>query len=132
MTWRYILARPAIARHQALASIRFNNRWLTIEHGLICVREGYAWDGCSPAIRIPGTRRWLGPPDGPLMDDGRPAAWRASCFHDALCQFRHQIPGLTRDASVAVFAAELADAPAWMRWLYPPAVRWLGPQSWPV
>lgn len=131
--WRYVLQRRVAAHHRALSGIDFDNQWLQIRSGLVRVQPGYAWDGCSPAVRIPGTRLWLGVPDGPTMDDGRPAAWRASLLHDALCQFRHDIPGLTQAAATAVLASELHDAqaPDWMQHLYPAAVRLLGPQDFP-
>jgi len=131
--WRYRLEQPAIATYACLNGISFGNDWLSIYHGKVRVSEGYAWDGCSPALRIPYTRRWLGPPDGPLGIDGRPAAWRASLFHDALCQFRRDIPALTKVQTTALFAQTLSDAnaPFWMQRLYPFAVRWLGPQDFP-
>lgn len=129
--WRYRLDEQATLKSDALAGIDYGNAWLTIYGGWMHVRAGYAWDGCSPALRLPGTGIWIGPPDGPLLADGRPAAWRASLLHDALCQFRRDIPGLTRAAATAVFAAELAaaGAPYWMRRLYPAAVRRFGPQD---
>ncbi|MFC4445558.1 hypothetical protein [Castellaniella denitrificans] len=132
-SWRYVLHHRVAAHHRALSGISFDGEWLQIHCGMIRVQVGYAWDGCSPALRVPGTRIWLGVPDGPVMDDGRPAAWRASLLHDALCQFRRDIPGLTRDAATAVLAAELHDAqaPLWMQRLYPAGVRLLGPQDFP-
>ena len=83
----------------------------------------YYVGGCTPI--------WLGVPDGPLGFDGRPAAWRASLFHDALCQFRGEIPGLTAAAATSVFSSLLAadGAPLWMQRLYPAAVLRFGPQD---
>jgi len=131
--WRYRLEQPATASCTCLTGICFGNDWLSIYRGKVRISEGYAWDGCSPAFPVPHTRLWLGPPDGPLCADGRPAAWQASLFHDALCQFRHEIPGLTVAAATAVFAETLAkaDAPAWMQRLYPRVVLWFGPQDFP-
>jgi len=131
--WRYRLERPATATSPRLADICFGNDWLSIYRGKVRVSEGYAWDGCSPAFPVPHTRLWLGPPDGPLGTDGRPAAWRASLFHDALCQFRRDIPTLTKAAATALFAQALvdADAPAWMQRLYPLVVFRFGPQDFP-
>lgn len=112
-------------------------RWLEVRHCRLTIAAGYAWDGCSPALRLPGgpllpPGLWLGPWDGPLGTDGRPAAWRASLVHDALCQHRDELRGLTRDATVQLFARLLAEAgaPGWMRRLYPAAVARLGLQAW--
>lgn len=131
--WRYVLSSPAFTSHASLAGIEFSNRWVTIKKSLLCVHAGYAWDGCSPTLKIPGTQLWLGPWDGPLLSDGHPAAYRATLFHDALCQFRRSILGLSKQSATGVFAAELYDsgAPAWMTWLYPRVADLLGPQDFP-
>lgn len=131
MTWRYRLERREAHWFAPLAQVSFLNEWVTINDGWMVVRAGYAWDGCSPAWRLPGTVVWLGVPDGPLGLDGRPVSWRASLFHDALCQFRSEIAGLTKGASVAVLADLLVNdgAPLWMQTLYPAAVQSFGPRD---
>lgn len=131
MAWRYQLEQRAAHRFPVLAEVNYSNEWVTIHDGWMVVRAGYAWDGCSPAWAVPGTSLWLGAPDGPLGPDGRPVAWRASLFHDALCQFRGDIPGVTKAASVAVLAELLLldAAPRWMRVLYPFVVQHFGPQD---
>lgn len=54
--------------------------WLRIgPHYKITVRDGYAWDGCSPKLAKIGPL-WIG-----TIDTKR--NMRASCVHDALCQF---------------------------------------------
>ena len=131
MRWRYRLDRPASELFEVLAGIGFSNAWMSIRDGRMRVNDGYAWDGCSPAWNVRGTSVWLGVPDGLLGFDGRPAAWRASLFHDALCQFRGEISGLTKAAATSVFSSLLAAdcAPLWMQKLYPAAVLRLGPQD---
>ena len=58
------------------AAPRFSNPWLTIERDgdrtRIRVRAGYAWDGCTGAPDLAGTRQ-------------------ASCLHDAVYQFAEAI-----------------------------------------
>ena len=132
MAWRYRLTDPAEIAAPELAGISYAGEWLSIGDGRARLRAGYAWDGCSPAVRVTSDI-WLGPPDGPLREDGRPAAWSASLWHDALCQFRGEIQGLTKRASVALFARLLnqSGAPRIMRTLYPIAVAQFGPQDWP-
>ena len=130
--WRYRLTRAeAVVSHCLGEHIDFANEWISVHRGWIRVSERYAWDGCSPSVRVPGTRIWLGTPDGPLGSDGRPASWRASLIHDALCQFRMEIPGLTKATATAVFVERLlADgAPWWMPGMYGVGVDLLGPQD---
>ena len=131
MRWRYRTDRPVSETFEALSGLDFSNAWLSIHDGWMRVSEGYAWDGCSPVWTVRGTPIWLGVPDGPLGFDGRPAAWRASLFHDALCQFRGAVPGLTVAAATSVFSSLLAadGAPMWMQRLYPAAVLRFGPQD---
>lgn len=130
MTWRYRLRERFELFAPELVSIAHAGRWLEIRHCRLSIAAGYAWDGCSPALRLPGGL-WLGPWDGPLGTDGRPATWRASLVHDALCQFRTDIAGLSKAATVRLFRRLLQEdgAPAWMCRLYPAAVAGFGPQD---
>jgi hypothetical protein len=131
MAWRYLLGARFELLAPELVSIAFANRWLEIRHCRLAIAPGYAWDGCSPAARLPGGI-WIGTPDGPLAADGRPVAWRASMVHDALCQFRPDIAGLAKSATVDLFRRMLIEdgAPGWMCALYPAAVWHFGPQEW--
>lgn len=131
MAYRYRLATPLALAAAELAGVSHENPWLRIADGRLSIAAGYAWDGCSPAIKL-GPGFWLGTPDGPLGWDGRPVTWRASLAHDALCQFRPELRGMTKAASVALFARLLAEdrAPGWIQTLYPAAVDRFGPQNW--
>ena len=137
MSWRYCLRQRFECFAPELLAVAYAGPWLDIGHGRLAIPAGYAWDGCSPAARLPAGPLlpgglWLGTWDGPLGPDGRPVTWRASLVHDALCQFRPDIPGLTKEATVRLFARMLRDAgaPGWMHRLYPAAVHRLGPQDW--
>lgn len=131
MAWRYRLQSRYERLAPELMGVEFSNRWLEIRHCRLAIAEGYAWDGCSPAFKLSGGF-WAGPWDGPLMADGRPATWRASLVHDALCQYRAEIQGLTKAATVRLFAKMLreGEAPDWICSLYPAAVDRFGPQVW--
>ena len=131
--WRYRSDTPFVLHSPLLAGVRYLGDWLRIDAQILEIAAGYAWDGCSPALRLPGGI-WIGTPDGPLGADGRPVAWRASLVHDALCQFRDEIVGLSKEASVRIFASLLAvdAAPLLMQRLYPLGVRLFGPQDWRV
>ena len=131
VTWRYRLRQRVELFAPELLTIAYAGPWLEIRHCHLAIPAGYAWDGCSPTLRLPGGL-WLGPWDGPLGTDGRPAAWRASLVHDALCQFRTEIPGLTKATTVRLFRRLLAadGAPYWMQRIYPAAVDLFGPQAW--
>ncbi|BAK75374.1 protein of unknown function [Pseudogulbenkiania sp. NH8B] len=128
MAWRYRLDRPFHHTSTHLVSVEYRNDWIDIRpRGSIFIQPGYAWDGCSPAWRLPAGL-WLGTPDGPLMPDGRPQTFYASLVHDALCQWKREIP-IKRRATVQVFAEllQLAGFPTWRVWLYVGAVARFGP-----
>lgn len=129
-TWRYKLAAPFEKSTPHLIGVDFSNEWITIRHGRITIKAGYAWDGCSPSWNIGPL--WFGPWDGPLTSSGVPVTFYATLVHDALCQFRPDIKGLSKSATVKLFEDMLVQtkAPKWMIWLYPNAVDIFGPQNW--
>ena len=130
-TWRYKLDEPFKIVASELEGVRFSNEWLLIQDSALRVEEGYAWDGCTPSWRLPGGW-WVGVPDGPCRENGRPVTWAATLIHDALCQFRPEIQGLTKKATVDLFKRMLieAKAPKIIYELYPWAVNIFGPQRW--
>lgn len=127
--WRYKLDKSVSIYAPELVGTSFSNEFLSIKNCYMTVYSQYAWDGCSPAYPLYGGA-WIGVPDGPLGIDGRPVSWRASLFHDALCQFGDEIIGLRKSATVKLFRRLLIEggAPAWMYVLYPPAVSLFGPK----
>lgn len=129
--WRYKITRPYIKRSIYLEGVSFSNEWMTIEDGKLMIKPGYSWDGCSPSFRIPGTQWWIGTPDGTLNPDGRPQTFYATLVHDALCQFRPNIP-IDKASTVALFYDMLLEGgfKTWRAELYATAVNLLGPQKW--
>lgn len=110
------------------ATLSFGERgwWLMINvQGVLIVNRDYSWDGCSPKFKLFG--KVIGIPDGPLDPSSRPVTWRASLFHDALCQFQdHPNMPFSREEIDAIFLrlAEL-DGFEHAR-LYHRAIRLLG------
>lgn len=129
--WRYRLNIPFYFRSPRLAGVGFFNRWLTIKDGTLLINKGYAWDGCSPSLGLPGGL-WLGPWDGPRGIDGRPAAFFPTLVHDALCQFAPEI-AIDRADTVGLFADMLtvSGMPVPLCRLYVVAVDLFGPRRWP-
>ncbi|WP_306602489.1 hypothetical protein [Azonexus sp.] len=129
--WRYCIDRKFTLCSPWLDGVFYMGEWVRIASQTIEIATRYAWDGCSPAYRLCGDI-WIGPWDGPSGRDGKPVTWQATLVHDALCQFRRDIRGLTKGATVGLFDAQLrADlAPAWMCQTYPPVVDLFGPQEW--
>ena len=96
--------------------------------GMITVKKGYSWDGCTPKICFFDIL--IGTPDGVVHRvSGKPKTYYASLVHDALYQFLPEIPGIAhltrRDADDFFFRImeEYEFAPRWIYWL---AVRMFG------
>jgi hypothetical protein len=102
----------------------FQNEWIQINTiGYLTIKEGYAWDGCTPKICVFG--RVIGTPDGRIGEDGKPITWKASLVHDALYQFieLHKIPRKEIDA---LFLENLRSVDFKFARLYYAAVRMFG------
>lgn len=114
-----------------LNRVEFKNEWIEIRNSAMTIQQGYAWDGATPSKRLPVVG-WVGVPEGPLTQDGRPVSWKATLIHDALCQYRKDIRNINKSDTVALFKRCLEDkeAPAWMRVLYPFMIDNFGPQKW--
>ena len=127
--WRYTLDSQFAFKSDHLNDILFANEWISIQGGQIVISAGYSWDGCSPTKSILNGMIWLGPWDGPLQEDGRPAAFYPSLVHDALCQFKDQIY-IRKASAVAVFDEMLGTTsfPRLLRDIYVSAVNEFGPQ----
>jgi hypothetical protein len=90
----------------------FENEFVKIENnGTITIKgsnlDGYAWDGCSPKWH------WLdliwGTPDGKLdCRTDKPITYYASMFHDAIYQFKKEIP-LSRKETDIIFTLILKE-----------------------
>ena len=135
--WRYKLDEPFIIKSIHLEGITFRNEWIEIEDGVMIIHAQYAWDGCTPAYCIyEGDKAfndvWIGIWDGPVGEDGKVVTWQATVVHDALCQFRKEIRGLTKDKTVKLFKSLLKSngCPWCIATIYPFMVSQFGPQDW--
>lgn len=128
--WRYRLPHRFDYQSELLSGIEFKNQWITITNGGITISPEYAWDGCTPAWYIP-IFGWVGVPNGSLNANGQPQAYYATLVHDALCQFRTEVP-ISKDRVVSLFKTMLLESgfPRWRASLYAKFVDWFGPQSW--
>ena len=129
--WRYKLEHEYRYYSPLLLGIVFENEWVSIKNGLIMIAKEYAWDGCSPVYYFKPLKFWMGTPDGFKGINGHPPSYRASLVHDALCQFRKEIP-ISKVATVTIFKEllKVGGSPKWMVELYPLAVMLFGPQNW--
>lgn len=128
--WRFQLDQDYSRYVPELAQVQFQNSWLGITAGALCIRADYAWDGCSPTWFLP-LFGWVGIPNGPLTAQGVPQSYYATLVHDALCQFRGALP-IDKAVAVALLKQMLIEGgfPRWRASLYANAVRLLGPQNW--
>lgn len=135
--WRYRLEHDIVFESSHLRGVYLRNEWVTIENCVMTIKAGYAWDGCTPSYfilkgSILPKGLWFGVWDGPRGNNGRPVTWRASLFHDALCQFIEDIVGLNKEKTLLIFETIMVEdmTPLWMVSLYVSAVRKFGPQDW--
>lgn len=128
--WRFQLDRQFSRADARLQGIEFTSRWVVISDGVLTVRAGYAWDGCSPAYYLPLVG-WVSPPNGRAGQDGFPQAYYPSLVHDCFCQFRPYI-AIDKATVVAIFQDMLMEAgfAKWAARLYAGVVNRLGPQHW--
>ena len=106
--------------------ISFDSPWLNIHLGVITVKQGYAWNGCSHKLAIADL--WIiGIPDGRLHE-GLPITYHASLIHDALTQFRATLP-ITHQQATAIFDALLKERRFFWRKLYVWAVSRFAPRG---
>ncbi|MBL8509325.1 MAG: hypothetical protein JNM11_12690 [Chitinimonas sp.] len=124
--WRYVLEQDFVWESPHLAGVTWSNEWVVIQDGRIRVREGYAWDGCTPAWSVLGLV-YIGTPDGAEYL-GKPAAYYASLVHDVLCQWRLLIP-ITKAAVLGLFYEMLKARQFRLAGLYVAVVARLGPQE---
>ena len=74
---------------------KFDSDWFKLEEdGTVIVKgsnkEGYAWDGCSPKIKIKDI--YFGTPEGVLnFETGQSKTYYASLIHDVFYQFSKEI-----------------------------------------
>ena len=108
-------------KHSALDGITFNNKWVTIANGYMYIRAGYAWDGCSPKIKIAGIV--VGIPDGPNDECKYP-----SLVHDIFCQFINEI-SVSKITVLRIFKDMLYRADWCLAEEYVAAVDKFGPQG---
>lgn len=109
----------------------FESAWLKVENsGKITVKgdhgNGYAWDGCSPKIKLFG--KIIGTPDGRIdPKTNKPKTYYASMFHDAIYQFKKADRMLiSRKESDIIFKIMLQKS-TFKPWkLYYRGVRWGG------
>jgi len=73
----------------------FENEWFALSHdGTVLIKgthyKGYAWDGCSPKIKIKDL--YIGTPEAVLsFNTGQSKTYWASLIHDVFYQFRKEM-----------------------------------------
>jgi hypothetical protein len=88
----------------SLTGREFENEWFRLsKDGVIIIKgthyKGYAWDGCSPKIKIKDL--YLGIMDGVLnFDTGHSKTYYASLIHDVFYQFSKELLSFVRREDV--------------------------------
>lgn len=82
----------------------FENEWFKLEKdGTVIVKgsnkKGYAWDGCSPKIKIKDV--YLGTPEAVLnFETGKTKTFYASMIHDVFYQFSKDVKSFIKRREV--------------------------------
>lgn len=121
-----MLENDFVYSHKSFEGVTFENEWVKISDGSICVKSGYAWDGCTPKISIFGLFT-LGTPDG-VLRNGRAWTYYASLVHDVLCQFSLSLP-FTKEQVIGIFRDQLEECSWPLTNIYVLAVNIFGPDD---
>lgn len=122
--------------HQSsIRGYSFENEWFTLkEDGTVIIkgtnRNGYAWDGCSPKIKIKDV--YFGTPEGVLnFKTGVSKTFYASLVHDVFYQFSKDIKSFIKREQVdKEFYVLLKENEFRFSGIYYYAVRLLGWLFW--
>jgi len=113
----------------------FENDWLKLEKdGTVTVKgtnkKGYAWDGCSPKIKIKDV--YFGTPEAVLnFKTGKSKTYYASLIHDVFYQFSKDIKSFINRKEVdKEFHVILKEHKFRFAWLYYRFVRFFGCLCW--
>lgn len=118
--YKYVLEEDYSIRLESLASskareavfeseLQYECEWFTLTHGgLLTIKKGYAWDGCTPKKSL--WNLWIvGVPDGHIdYRTQKPYTYYASLVHDALYQYGDTVP-MKRKQIDGVFLELLGD-----------------------
>jgi len=91
--------------------------------GLLKIKKGYSWNGCSPKFVI--FSMVFGTPEGAVID-GNSQTRKASLVHDAMYQLK---AGKRKDAD-RIFYRYMREANFKPAWIYYLAVRLFGGNAW--
>ncbi|MEM5528080.1 hypothetical protein WN093_04545 [Gammaproteobacteria bacterium AS21] len=122
----YTLDPPYRHVHTHFDGVEFSNQWITISNGRLTINSQYSWDGCTPKVQPLGLFT-IGTPDGSLRF-GKPWLYYPSLVHDALCQFRDELP-FTKQHVIDIFEEHLQQVEWPLCTLYVAAVKRFGPQD---
>ena len=125
---RYCLDKDFEYKSDLLKGIEFINDNCEIKDGIIKIKSGYGWDGCSPTYKI--LFLWIGTPDGERGLDGIPVGYYPSLVHDCLCQYKLKID-ITKEKVDLIFYELLLEygMKEWQANLYYRAVKLFGPRN---
>jgi len=91
--------------------------------GTIIIPKGYAWDGCTPKFTF--LDLVFGTPDGAIGKHGKPKTYYASMVHDALYQYKSEVP-ISRKEADKLFYEMLKEEDFYWSKVYYFAVRAFG------
>lgn len=105
--YKYITNKP-VGFITGIKGRKFKNDWIDIkENGVMIISKGYAWNGCSPKYQA--FDLMFGTLDGAIdQRTFKPITYFASMLHDALYQFKNDVP-ISRKEADLLFLIELQE-----------------------
>jgi len=122
--YKYTLDKTFILQTDIMGR-NFVSDWIILDDfGVITIKRGYSWDGCSPKIEV--LDLIIGTPDGRTSRSTNKAlTYYASLLHDAIYQYKTAIP-ISRKEADTLFLTSLRLSGFFWSNLYYRVVRLFG------
>ena len=118
--YKFTLTEDRVVYSKYFKGVYYEHDLFIIDDGLIYIKSGYSWDGCSPKWEVYGVI--FGAPDFKCIYD-------AILVHDILFQFGREI-GISMNIANRVLLDIMKQHRVWLRHVYYFLVETFGRKRW--